>query len=190
MAPPGWVPGDAGLLEGAPLRVLGLDPGSRTTGWGVVERRGTRCAALGSGCLRIASAGELSRRLPLLASAVDELLEEYRPDLVAVETLFSGVNARSAIVLAHARGAILTVVGQRGVDLHELAPAEVKRSVAGNGRADKQQMQRMVRLLLGIRGRLAADAADALAVALCASQTARHRALERGSSRGDAQWPR
>jgi crossover junction endodeoxyribonuclease RuvC len=166
------------------MKVLGIDPGSRTTGWGVVERRGSVMVALGAGCVRVAEAGDLARRLPLLARAVDGLLSEYQPDLVAVETLYQGINPRSAIVLAHARGAILATIGQRGFDLHEVAPAEVKSSVAGNGRADKQQMIRMVRMLLGIRGRLASDAADALAVALCVTQLARHRALSRSATQG------
>ena len=105
-------------------------------------------------------------------------MDVHRPHVAALEALFHGVNARSLIVLAQARGAILTSVCRAGLDVHEYSPAEVKSAVTGNGRADKQQVAKMVGLLLGLRGRSpSADATDALAVAICYGQRARLDAL-------------
>jgi len=161
--------------EPAPaMLVLGLDPGSRHTGFGLVRREGSRLEAVDFGCLSPAPQRELAERLGEIALGLEALLDRHRPDCAAVEKVFHGANTRSLIVLAEARGALLATLGRRGVPVVELAPAEVKSAIAGHGRAEKLQVARMVRLLLALGARpLAADAADALALALCAAQRAR-----------------
>jgi crossover junction endodeoxyribonuclease RuvC len=164
--------------------VLGIDPGSRVTGFGVVRREGSKLSALGEGRILVPTAAEPPARLSALATEVEQLLERYRPDAVVLESLFHGANSRSLIVLAQARGAILTAVGRAGLDAIEYSPAEVKRAVTGNGRADKSQVARMVRLLLGLDATArSADATDALAAAICFAQRQRLDALERPRDR-------
>jgi crossover junction endodeoxyribonuclease RuvC len=153
--------------HGDALRVLGLDPGSRTTGWGCVAIEGSRCHLLASGCIEPPAASPLPERLADLAAALVALLEQWRPAVAVLEEPFHGVNSRSLIVLAQARGALLATLAARRVVIAEYSPAEVKSAVTGNGRADKLQVARMVAMLLPGAGALAADAADALAVALC-----------------------
>ena len=169
--------------------ILGIDPGSRHTGFGVVRRRGSILEAVAEGRLS-PKADELPQRLLELALGVEELLERYRPEGVAIESLFHGINSRSLIVLAQARGAILASLGRHGVAPREFSPAEVKRTVTGNGRADKKQVARMVELLLGVNpGGRSADAADALALAICYCQNYQTDRLEEAalaSSRGAA----
>jgi crossover junction endodeoxyribonuclease RuvC len=110
-------------------------------------------------------------RLRVLADGLDELLGRFHPDLAAMEKPFHGMNSRSVIVLAEARGALLVTLARGGLRIEEYSPAEVKSAVTGNGRAEKDQVARMVRLLLGLAARaFPADATDALAVALCCSQ--------------------
>lgn len=153
------------------MLILGLDPGSLHTGYGLVEKRGTRVAALDWG--RISSPRRLSvpRRLAEITASLDELLDRYTPDLGVLETPFHGRSSRSLIVLAQARGALLACLARRDLDVVEYSPAEVKSAVTGNGRADKQQVARMVRLHLGLEGEpLDEDTSDALAVALCCAQ--------------------
>ncbi|HEX9842091.1 MAG TPA: crossover junction endodeoxyribonuclease RuvC [bacterium] len=158
------------------MRILGIDPGSRFTGWGLLHREGNRTHYLASGTLRLNPARPLSERLLHLSDAIAALLAEHRPEQCALEQIFTAKNARSALVLGHARGVIVCAVAREGVALHEYTPAQVKQAVVGQGRAGKQQMQQMVAMLLGLRaghGRnghngaaLQEDEADALAVAL------------------------
>jgi crossover junction endodeoxyribonuclease RuvC len=153
------------------LRVLGLDPGSSHTGWGVVEFVGGSMAARAWGRLSPKSSGSLADRLREISEGLDRLLAEHRPDLVALERVFHGRNSRSLIVLAEARGALLVAIARRGTPLAEVAPAMVKSAVTGSGRSDKQQVSRMVRLQLGLGERtIAVDATDALAVAITGRQ--------------------
>ena len=149
------------------LRVLGLDPGSQHTGWGCIVVEGSRSRFLACGRISPPATDPLHRRLGRLASELEDLLAQCRPEIAVLETPFHGVNARSLIVLAQARGALLATLSRAGVALAEYSPAEVKSAVTGNGRAGKDQVGRMVRLLLPGSGALPADAADALAVALC-----------------------
>jgi crossover junction endodeoxyribonuclease RuvC len=148
-------------------RVLGLDPGSRFTGFGCIEARGNRCQLIAQGRISCGKETPLAERLAVLSRELVELLDRLEPAVVAVEEPFHGANTRSLIVLAQARGALLATLGARQVPVAEYSPAEVKKAVTGNGRADKQQVSRMVSLLLGGVGPSSADAADALAVALC-----------------------
>ncbi len=150
-----------------PLRVLGLDPGSRTTGWGLVAVDGPRSRLLACGCIEPPERAALPQRLALLCAELAALLERWAPAVAVLEEPFHGVNSRSLIVLAQARGALLATLAARAVPIEEYSPAEVKSAVTGNGRAGKDQVARMVAMLLPGADRLPADAADALAVALC-----------------------
>jgi crossover junction endodeoxyribonuclease RuvC len=153
------------------VRILGLDPGSFHTGYGVLEHRGRRLAALAVGRISSARGQALPERLARLSREARELLLRWQPDLVVVETPFRGINSRSLIVLAEARGALLAAAALHGSAIREFSPAEVKSAVTGNGRAGKDQVARMVRLLLALDGEpLPADATDALAVAICCAQ--------------------
>lgn len=156
------------------MLILGLDPGSLHTGYGVVAKRGSAVEAVDWGRISAPRRHSLTSRLADLSSSLDQLLERCVPDLVVLETPFHGLNSRSLIVLAQARGALLACLGRRELEVVEYTPAEVKSAVTGNGRADKQQVARMVQLLLGLEGEpLAEDTSDALAVAICCAQ--RHR---------------
>ncbi|MCY3970390.1 MAG: crossover junction endodeoxyribonuclease RuvC [Acidobacteria bacterium] len=151
--------------------VLGLDPGSRYTGYGVVEQEGSRLRELDSGRIALVSEPSPEARMARLAEGVEQALDRWQPATAALETLFHGKNSRSLIALAQARGVILSVLGRRGLEVEELSPAQVKNAVCGNGRADKTQVARMVDVLLGSgAGRRSADASDALAVAICCVQ--------------------
>ncbi len=147
--------------------VLGLDPGSRYTGYGVVEQEGSRLRELDSGRIALVSEPDSAARMALLAEGVEQALDRWQPAAAALETLFHGRNSRSLISLAQARGVILSVLGRHRLEVVEVSPAEVKKAVCGNGRADKTQVARMVEVLLGASGgRRSADASDALAVAI------------------------
>jgi crossover junction endodeoxyribonuclease RuvC len=152
--------------------ILGLDPGSMHTGYGLVARSGSAVTLVEAGRFSCPRALALPARLAHLAACLGELVTRHRPDLAALETPFHGLNARSLIVLAEARGALLAVLAGRGVEIAEYSPAEVKSAVTGNGRADKLQVARMVKLLLGASkgSDMAPDASDALALALCCAQ--------------------
>jgi crossover junction endodeoxyribonuclease RuvC len=147
-------------------RILGIDPGSVIMGYAVIEHDQGRLRYVASGCLRLAS-DPLPRRLHSIYTEIGQLIRQHQPDEAAVEEVFVSQNAASAIKLGHARGAAICAVAAAGVDVHEYTPALIKQSVVGHGRADKMQVQHMVKVLLGLQGRLQADAADALAVAIC-----------------------
>jgi crossover junction endodeoxyribonuclease RuvC len=160
------------------LIILGLDPGSRVTGYGAIRREGSRLQVLAEGHIEVGATVPLPERLALLAVEVERLVDRLAPEAVVLETAFHGRNSRSLIVLAQARGAILATLGRRSLPVAEYAPAEVKVAVTGNGRADKAQVARMVELLLGLRAQeRASDATDALALALCYAQRLRIDAL-------------
>jgi len=162
--------------------ILGLDPGSLHTGYGFVEKSGSHLLALDAGRFSCPRALDLPRRLAHLAGRLEELIAGRRPDLAVLETPFHGMNARSLIVLAQARGALLAVLAGRGIEVREFSPAEVKSAVTGNGRADKDQVARMVRLLLAARGDgWPSDATDALALAICCAQRLRLDRIAEGS---------
>jgi crossover junction endodeoxyribonuclease RuvC len=162
------------------VRILGLDPGSLHTGFGVVDKRGSRIKAVDYGRISCPRKSTLPERIARLTEGLDRILAEHRPDRVALETPYQGLNARSLIVLAQARGALLAVVVRRSLEISEYSPAEVKSAVTGHGRADKEQVARMVGMILSLRGTdPSADATDALAVAICCAQRERLDALER-----------
>jgi crossover junction endodeoxyribonuclease RuvC len=157
------------------LKILGLDPGSLHTGYGLIEKQGSALAAVEAGRFSCAPELPLPNRLAELVGSLGQLLARVRPDLAVLESPFLGRSSRSLIVLAQARGALLATVAASGVEVREYSPAEVKVAVTGSGRADKGQVARMVRLLLALdsRQRLASDATDALAVAICGAQRLR-----------------
>ncbi len=146
--------------------ILGLDPGSRVTGWGLIRQAGVRAIYLASGEFRLDEVAGLPQRLAALSQALAALLLTQRPDCVALEQIFSAKSARSALVLGHARGALLAALGGAALPVAEYSPAQVKQAVTGSGRADKRQVQRMVAVLLNHRAKMTEDESDALAVAL------------------------
>jgi len=148
------------------MMILGIDPGSRLTGWGLLEHRNNRSAYLASGTFRLGGEKPLAERLLRLAEGLDELLARHRPQACAVEQIFSARNVRSALVLGHARGVILCAMAREGVALHEYSPTQVKQAIVGGGHASKSQIQLMVGALLARKGDFQEDEADALAVAL------------------------
>jgi crossover junction endodeoxyribonuclease RuvC len=154
--------------------ILGLDPGSLHTGFGLLEKRGSEIRLVEAGRFSPSKDLEVPQRLARLVTSLRELLERSKPEVAVIETPFFGMNARSLIVLAQARGALLAAVALQGIEIREVSPAEVKSAVTGNGRADKAQVAHMVRLLLGARDAVwPPDATDALAVALCGAQRLR-----------------
>jgi crossover junction endodeoxyribonuclease RuvC len=149
------------------LRILGIDPGSLVTGYGVVERHGADVRHVAHGTLRPPRAAALASRLAAIHAGVAGVIEAHRPDLVVVEQVFVAANARAALVLGQARGVALAAASAAGLRVEELSPQHVKQAVAGSGAAEKLQVQRMVQRLLGLAAPPAQDAADALAAALC-----------------------
>lgn len=148
---------------------LGVDSGSRCTGFGVVERRGGRDRALDYGAVRLSGDLPHPERLFRIHQRLKSLIEEHRPDVVALEGVFVAGNAQSALKLGQVRGAVMVTAAAAGVPLLEFSPAEVKVAVAGYGRAEKRQVQAMVKAILGLETLPSPfDAADALALALCA----------------------
>jgi len=148
------------------VRVLGIDPGSHRTGWGVVEVRGSRVEHLGSGTIE-ARGDTLGERLCAIADALDDVLRRHHPDAVSVETIFHAKNSRSALLLGHARGVALLCAARAGAQVFEYTAGQIKQSTTGRGRADKEQVQKMVRMILGLAGDLGLDTTDALAAAIC-----------------------
>ncbi len=148
--------------------VLGIDPGTAHTGYGVVLSRGRRLAALDGGVIATCSDDPLEGRLAWIHRRLLDLIAEHRPESLAVEDIFFGQNARTAFSVGHARGAVLLSAGLAGVPCFSYTPQAVKRSVCGSGRAEKEQVQRMVGALLSLTARPEpSHAADALAVAIC-----------------------
>jgi crossover junction endodeoxyribonuclease RuvC len=148
--------------------VLGIDPGTASTGYGVVESVGSRLRALEDGVIATSAGIPLERRLADIHARVGELLERHAADAIAIEELYFGANVRTAFAVGQARGVVLLAAGQCGVPSRSYTPQQVKAAVCGSGRADKAQVARMVARLLGMAVPPASDhAADALAVAIC-----------------------
>lgn len=150
------------------MLILGIDCGSQVTGYGVIESLGRSQRAVGYGAIRTGAAKDLAARLKIVGDALDEVFERFQPAEAAVEDLFHHRNARSAFTLAHVRGVALLCAARAGRPVASYAPAQVKDSVAGHGNADKEQVRRMVSVLLGVPDDLKPlDITDALAVAYC-----------------------
>ena len=152
------------------MRILGIDPGSLVTGYGVVERRGAGLHHIAHGTLRQPRTAPLATRLAAIHAGIVAVIESHRPTRVVVEKVFVAANPRAALVLGQARGVALAAAAAAGLPVDELSPQAVKLAVAGTGAAQKLQVQRMVQRLLALELRPAPDAADALAAAFCAAQ--------------------
>jgi crossover junction endodeoxyribonuclease RuvC len=148
------------------VTVLGLDPGTRHFGWGVVRRVGTRLTHVAHGVIGVADEGSLGDRLVAIERALVVVLEEHAPCEASIESLFFAKDAQAAAKLGHARGVALLVCSRAGLPSFEYPPARVKRTVTGAGRADKAQVAHMIRVMLGLAETPPADAADALAIAV------------------------
>jgi crossover junction endodeoxyribonuclease RuvC len=150
------------------MLVLGIDPGTASTGFGVVRATGSRLDSVDIGVISTRAGIALERRLADIHARVGELLDEHRPAALAIEDLYFGVNVRTAFAVGQARGVVLLAAGQRGIPTRSYTPQQVKGAVCGNGRAAKDQVGRMVARLLGLAVVPTPDhAADALAVAIC-----------------------
>jgi crossover junction endodeoxyribonuclease RuvC len=151
-----------------PRRVLGLDPGTATTGYGIVCVEGQSLTPVIHGTITTPAGVALPLRLQQLYGELRELISTYHPTAAAVEELYFARNARTALAVGHARGVILLALAEAGLDIHSYTPLQVKQAITGYGRADKEQVQQMVRLLLSLEAiPQPDDAADALAVAIC-----------------------
>ena len=155
------------------MLIFGIDPGSVRTGWGVVRSEGSSFKYVDSGVIRLPGDEALAIRLEIVFREISATLAAFHPDRVFLESLFHHKNARSALVLGHARGVILLAakLGQSAIE--ELSPAEVKQAVTGNGRAEKEQVQEMVRIILGRDIKAQKDESDALAIAIAGSMRAK-----------------
>jgi crossover junction endodeoxyribonuclease RuvC len=150
------------------VRIFGIDPGSERTGYGCIESAGSRHRLVVCGSLSAPARATFPEKLMVVHSGLRALLERHRPQCIAVEDIFYARNVRSALKLGHARGVALLAASEAGIPVFEYSPAEVKRAVVGYGRAEKPQVQEMIRLLLGLDTRPSPhDVADALAVAIC-----------------------
>lgn len=154
------------------MRIIGIDPGFGRIGWGVIEKVGGDWKALDYGCIETDPKTEFVNRLADLHKQVVDLIKKYQPELMAVEELFFFRNVTTAIQVGQARGAILLAAVNNGVAVDEFTPLQIKQAMTGYGRAEKKQMQELTRIMLGLKEKIKSDdAADALAVAICAGQS-------------------
>jgi len=158
-------------------RILGIDPGSRLTGFGVIDETATGYQYIASGCLRI-KGDNFPLRLKQIFAGISDVVEEYQPTEMAIEQVFMHKNADSALKLGQARGAAICAVQLFDIPVYEYAARQVKQAVVGKGSADKLQVQHMIKILLGITGTLQIDASDALGISVChANYQQTHRRL-------------
>ena len=158
--------------------ILGIDPGSRFTGYGVIKQQGRTFTYLGSGCIKALSQGEdLGSRLQTIFAGVSEIILQFKPDMFAIEQVFMAKNPDSALKLGQARGAAIVAATNNDLVIAEYSARQIKQAVVGSGGADKSQVQHMVKTILKLPGTPQADAADALAVALCHAHS--HQSLEK-----------
>jgi crossover junction endodeoxyribonuclease RuvC len=148
------------------MRVLGIDPGTRHLGWGVLHRQGTRIQHIAHGVIDTDTSGPLSQRLCEIDSALEAIITLHCPEVGAVEGMFYAKDAQSAMKLGHARGVVLLRLARAGLPIHEYAPSRVKRAVVGKGAADKRQVAMVMTAVLHLDAPPRPDAADALAIAL------------------------
>ncbi len=152
---------------GEAVRILGIDPGSRATGYGVIDKQGAALTFVSCGVIRTSEKTPFPERLKEIYEGIREVIARHRPQLVGVEDIFTAVNPRSALKLGHARGVLILAAMQGELPVAEFSPRVVKQAVAGYGQAPKEQVQQMVRILLKLSASPSQDAADALAVAIC-----------------------
>lgn len=160
--------------------ILGIDPGSIATGYGVIARDGNRLCFVDAGVVRpgrLDGENDLAKRLEHIYAGLSEVIERLAPTVSAIEGIFHGNNPRSALLLGHARGAAILAAAHGGLCIHEYSPMEIKKAVVGYGRAEKFQIQQMVRVILNLHEKMAMDASDALAVAICHANSTRYRCM-------------
>ena len=162
--------------------ILGIDPGSRITGYGVINAANRQLSYIGSGCIRT-SEGVLSQRLLEIFNGICELMEQYHPDGVAIEEVFMHQNPSSALKLGHARGVAMVACASHRLDVSEYSPREIKQAVVGYGAAEKSQVKHMVVQLLQLNASPQSDAADALAIAICHSYRSTAQVVSRPRAR-------
>ncbi len=148
------------------ITILGIDPGLRSTGFGIVRKNGSKLAYVASGCIKAAEA-DLPGRLKTILEGLREVIRQHQPQQVAIEKVFVNVNPQSTLLLGQARGTVICAAVLENLPVAEYTALQVKQAVVGNGHAKKEQVQEMVRRLLGLAGNPGADAADALACAIC-----------------------
>ena len=158
-------------------KILGIDPGLRTTGFGVIEVAGSRQHYIASGTIKTDADAPLASRLKTLFDGICQLQAQYQPDCAAIEIVFVNVNPQSTLLLGQARGACITALAHSGLPVHEYTALQLKQAVVGYGRADKTQMQAMVQRLLQLPGLPGPDAADALGAAITHVHHAAHRSV-------------
>lgn len=161
--------------------ILGIDPGSRKTGFGIIRHVGDQCEYLGSGVIRVEKY-EFAQRLGNIFTALQSIIDEYSPQVMVVEQVFLAKNASSALKLGHARGAAIVAGANAGLDMHEYSARQIKQAIVGKGAASKDQVQHMVSHLLKLSSPPQEDAADALAAALCHAHTWRNLVRMAGAS--------
>ena len=149
--------------------ILGVDPGSRITGFGLIDNHANRIEYVHSGCIRTGGDG-LAARLGHIYAEIEDVIGQYRPEQMGIESVFMARNPDSALKLGQARGVAICAAHRSGLEIAEYAPREIKQSIVGSGAASKEQVQQMVCRLLGIRRKLQADEADGLAIAICHAQ--------------------
>lgn len=149
-----------------PIRILGIDPGSRITGFGIIDWHGREPVYVASGCIKTLPNDELAGRIGMIVRGIGDLVAEYRPNQAAVEQVFVNVNPAATLMLGQARGAAVAALVLRDLPVYEYTALQVKQSVVGQGKAAKEQVQHMVVQMLGLSGTPQADAADGLAVAI------------------------
>ena len=149
------------------MRVLGIDPGSRITGYGIVDKTGNKLVHVDNGAIFTDSADDFPGRLKRIFDGLSEIIAQYQPDQVAIENIFFSTNAQSALKLGQARGAAIVAAVHANLPVSEYSALQVKQAVVGQGRAEKGQVQKMLKALLGLPEIAQADASDALAVAIC-----------------------
>jgi crossover junction endodeoxyribonuclease RuvC len=164
------------------MRVLGVDPGSRITGYGLLEEKNHQICFVEAGLIKPPEKMPFPRRIHKIFQGLVEILDRCTPDAMAVEDLFYAKNARSSLKLGHARGAVLVAAGQNDVSVFEYTPLEIKKSVVGYGRAEKEQVRSMVKIMLQLKQQVPLDASDALATAICHINSSRLRTLKEKSS--------
>ena len=149
------------------MLVLGVDPGSLVTGYGLVEKNGNQMTCVHLGAITSARHVPFYERIHRIFHSMVEIMEHYRPQEMAIEDVFFAKNVKSAIKIGHARGAVLVAAVESGVKIFEYTPLEIKKSVVGYGRASKEQVRSMVQIILGLKAHLGLDTSDALATAIC-----------------------
>jgi crossover junction endodeoxyribonuclease RuvC len=167
-------------------RILGIDPGTILCGYGLIASAGKDAVYVASGTISPPASKPLHYRLKTIYESLLEVIAEYRPDNIVVEKIFFAKGAKSALHLGHARGIALLAAARHNVALHEFSALEVKKAVVGYGRAEKSQVQEMVKVILNIRGPLSPDSADALALALCYMNALKFREATAGAAAGSS----